>query len=129
MAEVSSFALLAELTNPYVIKLVHGLLNDCWVICQYACLEVSFVLTLHADTGSCQVGAANIDILAVKDEHLEVNTWTKHPLHAIIKDWVFVKVLSECLARLLCMNKPNLHTLTYKLRRARKGFFSFPVST
>lgn len=95
MAEVSAFARFAELANPYVIKLVHGLLNDCRVISQYACLKIAFVFTLHANTGTCQVGAADIDILAVKDEHLEVNSWTEHPLQTVVQDGVPVKVFAE----------------------------------
>ena len=84
MAEVSALALLAELANPYVIKLVHGLFNDCRLISQYACLKVAFVFTLHADTGTCKVGAADINFLEVKDEHLEVDPGTEHPFQPVI---------------------------------------------
>ena len=117
MAEVSALALLAELANPYVVKLVHGLFNDCRLISQYASFEIAFVFTLHADTGTCKVGAADINFLKVKDEHLEVNSWTEHPLQSVIQDRILIKVLPKGGTWFLSMNETHLHTLAYELRQ------------
>jgi hypothetical protein len=116
MAEVSAFARFAELANPYVIKLVHGLFYYCRVISQYARLKVAFIFTLHTDTGTCKVGASDIDLFEVKDEHLEMNTRTEHPLQTVVQDGIPVKVLPKGGTWFLSMNEPHLHVLAYELR-------------
>ena len=63
---------------PDFVELVHGLLHDFRVIGQDASLEVSFVVCLHSDAGTCKVRASYIHLLAVKDKHLEVDSRTKH---------------------------------------------------
>ena len=77
-AEVSSLASLAMFPYPDFVELVHGLLHDFRVIGQDASLEVSFVVCLHSDAGTCKVRASYIHLLAVKDKHLEVDSRTKH---------------------------------------------------
>ena len=123
MAEVSALALLAELTNPYIIKLVHGLFYYCRIVSQYASFKISFVFALHANTGTCQVGAADTDLLKVKDEHLEVNSWTEHPLQTVVQDGVPIEVLPKGGTWFLSMNEPHLHTLAYQLRQQSQERF------
>ena len=84
MAEVFAFAILAMPANPYVIKLVHDLLDYYRVVGQYACLKVAFVFAFHSDTCACQICTAYIDFLAIKDEYLEMNTGAEHALQTVI---------------------------------------------
>ena len=84
MAEVFALALLAMSAYPYVVELVHGLLNYYRVIGQYACLKITFILTFHSDTCACQICTAYIDFLAIKDEYLEMNTGAEHALQTVI---------------------------------------------
>ena len=121
--EGSAFASLAEFTYPYVIKLVHCLLNDCRGISQYACLEVTFVFAFHANTGTSKVCAANIHLFAVEDKHFEMNARTKHSLQAVIEYRVLVKILPKSRTRFFRMNEPNLHSLVYELGYERKEWF------
>ncbi len=109
-AVVLSLACFAVLADPNVVKLLHGLLNDLWVIGQDACLEVSLIAALHADACTREVRATDIHLLAVKDQHLEMNPGTQHTLQPVIQHWIPVKVLTEVRPRLLGMNQPHLHT-------------------
>ena len=83
-AEVSSLADLTMFTYPDFVELVHGLLHDFRVIGQDASLEVSLVVRLHSDAGTSKVRASHIHLLAVKDEHLEVDSRTKHTFQAVV---------------------------------------------
>ena len=103
------------LAYPHLIELVHGLLNDFRVICQDASLEVTSTLSLHTDSCTCEICAADIYLFTIKDQYLEMNTRTKHSLQTVIKYRILVKVLSEVWTRFLCMNQPYLHTTPNEL--------------
>ena len=47
--EVSALAFLAVFPYPNLIKLVHGLLNQFWIVGKDASLEVSSAVAFHAD--------------------------------------------------------------------------------
>ena len=66
--------------DPYVVKLLHGLFDDLWLIGQDAHLKVALVAALHADASPREVGAADVYFFAVKNQHLEVYPWAEHPL-------------------------------------------------
>ena len=70
--------------DPHIIKLLHGLFDDLWLIGQDARLEVALVAALHADACPREVRAADVHFLAVKDQHLEVYPGTKHPFQSVI---------------------------------------------
>ena len=72
-AVVFALAGFAVLAYPNIVKLLHGLLDDLWVIGQDASFEVTLIAALHANTGTREVCAADIHLLTVKDKHLEVN--------------------------------------------------------
>lgn len=73
-------ARLAVAACPHIVELLHGLLDNLWVIGQDARLEVTLIAALHADARPREVGAADVHLLAVKDQHLEVHPGTQHPL-------------------------------------------------
>ena len=83
-AEVFALADFAVLAHPNIIELLHGSLDDLWVIGQDAGFEVTLIATLHADACPREVSAADIHLLTVKDQHLEVNPGTQHPLQPVI---------------------------------------------
>ena len=66
-AEVTAFAFLAVFANPHVVELVHRVLQDFGVVGQDAGFEVAFVVVLHADAGTGEVRAADIDFCAVEN--------------------------------------------------------------
>lgn len=80
MRAAASAARRAVAACPHIVELLHGLLDNLWVIGQDARLEVALIAALHVDARPREVGAADIDLLAVKDQHLEVHPGTQHPL-------------------------------------------------
>ena len=111
-AEVFALAGLAVAAYPQFVKLIHGLLNDSGGIGEDSCLEVALVASFHADASTCEVGTADIYLLAIEDQHLEVHTRTQHPLQTVIQHRIAVKVLAEVWSRFLGMNEPNLNATT-----------------
>ena len=99
----------AVLAHPDVVKLLHGLLDDLWITGQDASLEVTLIAALHADASAREVSAADVHLLAVKNQHLEVNPGAQHPLQPVIQHGIPVKVLPEVRPRLLSMNQPHLN--------------------
>ena len=89
---LTGFAVLAD---PNVVKLLHGLLDDLRIIGQDAGLEVALIAALHANACPGEVSAADIYLLAVKDQHLEVNPGAEHPFQPVIQHRIPVKVLPE----------------------------------
>lgn len=82
----------AMFTNPDIIKLIHGSLHYFKFICQDACFKVAFVACLHTETCAREVGTANIDLLTIKNNHLEMNTQTKYSSQAVIGNYILAKV-------------------------------------
>ena len=64
-AEVFALAIFAVTPYPYIVKLIHCLLNNLWFVRQDASLEVTRRVGLHADAGTSEVGAADIHLFAV----------------------------------------------------------------
>ena len=102
--EVFAFAIFTVTPYPYIVKLIHCLLNNLWFVSQYAGLEVACRVCLHADAGTSEVGAAYIYLFAIEHQHLEVHTRAEHSLQSVIQYWEFVEILSEVRSRLLRMN-------------------------
>lgn len=115
-AEIFAFAIFAVTAYPYIVKLIHRLLNDLWLVSQYAGLEVASRVCLHADAGTCEVGAADIHFFTVKHQHLEVHTRAEHSLQSVIQYGILVEILSEVRPRLLCVNESHLHSPPYEQR-------------
>lgn len=99
--------------SPYAVKLLYGCLQKLWRVSKYTGLEVPSVSTFHPDTGSGQVGRADIRTLAVENQYLEVNTRTKHHLHTAPEHGETVKLLAEYWTRLFCMNQTHLDAATH----------------
>ena len=72
-------------------------------------------IILHANVGACEIGTTNICFFAIKDHHLEMHPWAKHPLQPIIKNWEPVKILPEVRPWLLGMNQPHSHPFLNQL--------------
>ena len=97
------------LTYPNIIELVHGLLNQLWIVGEDAGLEVAGAVAFHADACAGEVGAADICHLAIENKNLEMYSRTKHPFQAIKQGRIFVEVLTERWTRLLGMNESHLN--------------------
>ena len=121
--ELPPFASFAMFANPHVVELVHRLLHDFGVIGEDARLEVSLAIGFHADARTGEVRAADIDLLAVEDYQLEVDTRTKHSFQPIEQDGILVEVFSESWTRLFRMNETNLNTTPYQLGDEREERF------
>ena len=116
------------LAYPDLIKLVHRLLNDFWLISQDASLEVTRAISFHADAGTCKIGTTNIRLFAIKDHHLEMHPWAKHSLQPIIQNGEPVKVLPEVRPWLLSMNQPHSHTFLNQLsQHLQERLLCFPI--
>ena len=66
------FTILAVLSNPNIIKLVHGLLDQFGVVGEDARFEVARTIAFHANTCAGEVGATDVGYLSVKDQDLKV---------------------------------------------------------
>jgi|GEM_PF-4043072 hypothetical protein len=53
------------------------------------------VLSLHADAGAGQIGAADIDPLVVKDYHLGMNPWAQNTFQFLDEYRIIVEVFTE----------------------------------
>ena len=115
-AEIFAFAIFAVTAYPYIVKLIHRLLNDLWLVCQDASLEVASRVCLHADAGTSEVSAADIHLFTVEHQHLEMHTWAEHSLQSVIQYWVLVEILSEVRSRLLSVDESHLHSPPYEQR-------------
>lgn len=123
--ELPPFAGLAVFADPYIVELAHRLLHDFGLIGEDASLKVSLAIGFHADARPGEVCAADIDLLAVEDYQLEVDTRTKHSFQPIEQDGILVDVFSESWTRLFRMNKANLNATLDKLGDERKKRFLF----
>ena len=121
--EFPSFASLAVLANPHVVELVHCLFHDFGVVGEDARLKVSLAVGFHADARTRKIRTSDIDLLAVEDQHFEVNTGTKHPLQSVEKHRMFVEIFSEIRTWFFRMNKANLNATLDKLGDERKKRF------
>ena len=114
------FAGLAVLSYPYIIELVHGLLNQIGIVGEDSGLEVAGAVAFHADACAGEVGTTDVGCLSVKDQDLEMHSWAKHPFQTIEQGWIFVEVLTERWAWLLGMNEPHFHTFFDEFCQNRK---------
>ena len=67
---------------PDGIELVHRRFHKNGIIREDSRLEVPGGVPFHADTGTGQIGRADVRHLAVKDDHLEMDPRTQRPLQA-----------------------------------------------
>ena len=68
--KIFPFTSLAVLPNPNIIELIHGLLDQLWIVGEDASLEVAGAIAFHADACAGEVGAADISHLTVEDQNL-----------------------------------------------------------
>ena len=111
------------LADPYIVELVHCLFHYFGFVSENTSLKVSLAVGLHADARPGEVCAADIDLLAVEDYQLEVDTRTKHSFQPIEQDGILVEVFSESWTRLFRMNKANLNATLDKLGDEREKRF------
>lgn len=74
----------AVFAAPYDVELLWGSFNKSWVVGKDAGLEISAVTAFHANSGSGQIGAADIGRLKVEDPHVEVYPQAEHPLQSCL---------------------------------------------
>lgn len=113
-AEVFAFAIFTVTPYPYIVKLIHCLLNNLWFVRQEASLEVACCVGFHADAGTSEVCAADIHLFAVEHQHLEVYTRAEHALQSVIQYGVLVEILTEVRSRLLSVDESHLHSPPYE---------------
>lgn len=121
--ELPPFAGFAVLADPHVVELVHRLFHDFGLVGEDARLEVSLAIGFHTDTSAGEVRAADIDLLTVEDQHLEMHPRTKYPLQSVEKHRIFVEVLTEVRAGFLRVDEPYLHPAPYQLGNKREKRF------
>ena len=121
--ELPPFADLAVLADSYIVELVHRLFHYFGFVSENTSLKVSLAVGLHADARPGEVCAADIDLLAVEDYQLEVDTRTKHSFQPIEQDGILVEVFSESWTRLFRMNETNLNNTPYQLGDEREERF------
>ena len=109
--ELLSSAVLTLEPSPDRIELVNCGFDQGGVIGQDSSLKVSGSVALHSYPGTRQIGRTDIGSLAIKDDYLEVDTWTKGTLQAGKEDRVVVEILPEVRPRLLGVNQANLLAL------------------
>ena len=116
-AEGAAPAGFAVAAHPHLVELVHRLLHNHGVVGEDAGLEVAGIFTLHPDARAGKVGAADIDFLAIEDEHLKVHARTERPFHPVDERRVLVEVLAKRRSRFLGVDEPNFNALADKLRQ------------
>ena len=74
-----------------------------------------------------EVGAADIDFLAVEDKHLEVHARTESPFHPVDERRVLVEVLAERRSWFLGVDEPYFYAPADKLRQQFEERHLHPV--
>lgn len=67
---------------PNGVELINRCFHEGGIISQNARLKVSGTGTFHSDSGTCKDGRADVGHLQVKDDNLEMDTWTQSSLQA-----------------------------------------------
>ena len=110
-AKVLPFAARTMFAYPYGIELVHGLLNQFGVVGEDACLKVARAFSFLADACTSEVGTADVGLLAVEDQYLEMHPRTERPFKTIEQSRVFVEVFTESWTGLLGVDETDFDTL------------------
>ena len=105
------------LAHPYLIELLHCLLQNRGVVGEDADLEVAGVFALHPDARTGEVGAADVRLLAIEDEHLEMHARTERPFHPVDERRILVEILTERRSRFLGVDEPYFHAPADELRQ------------
>lgn len=126
-AEGAALAGFAVLAHPYLIELLHCLFHNHRVVGEDAGLEVAGVFALHTDARTGKVGAADIDFLAIEDEHLKVHARTERPFHPVDERRVLIKVFAERRSWFLGVDEPYFHAPTDELRQQFEERHLHPV--
>ena len=113
--------------HPHSVELVHRLLHNHGVVGEDAGLEVAGVFALHTNARTGEVGAADIDFLAIEDEYLEVYARTECTFHPVDERGVLVEVLAERRSRFLGVDEPDFNALADKLRQQFEERHFHPV--
>lgn len=115
--EGAALAGMTVLAHPYLIELLHCLFHNHRVVGEDAGLEVAGIFALHPDARAGKVGAADVRLLAIEDEHLEVHARTERPFHPVDERRVLVEILAERRSRFLGVDEPDSNALADKLRQ------------
>ena len=107
-------------SHPHAVELLDGLRYEGGVVGEDARLEVAGVGSLHADARARKICAAEIDRVAVEDQHLEVHPRTEHPLQPLDERRVLVEILAEGWSRLLGVDEAHLHAFAHQLCQHRE---------
>ena len=116
-AEGAALAGYAMAAHPHLVELVHCMFHNHRVVGEDAGLEVAGIFTLHPDARAGKVGAADIDFLAIEDEHLEMHARTERPFHPVDERGVLVEVLAERRSGFLGVDEPYFNAPADKLRQ------------
>ena len=116
-AEGAALAGFAVAAHPHSVEQLHCLFHNHSVVGEDAGLEVAGVFALHTNARTGEVGAADIDFLAIEDEHLEMHARTERPFHPVDERRVLIKVLAESGSRFLGVDEPYFHAPADELRQ------------
>lgn len=109
-------------TNPKGVELIDGGFHELGVVGKDACLEVAAELAFHADSRTSKVCRTHIDRLQIKNQHLEVHSWTQHAFQISGKNGIFVKILTEIRSWFLGVNQSDTHaTLEQRGNLSQQG--------
>jgi len=78
-AEGFSFTFGTSSPLPDAVEVVGGGIDQLRFVGEDACLEVAVVVAFHADTGTCEVGGADVGFRAVENHYLEMHPWAEFP--------------------------------------------------
>ena len=76
-AEVLPLTFGAVVSLPHAVEMVSGSIHQRRFIGEYSCLEIAVAFSLHADTGTREVGGADIGHRAVEYHYFEMYTRTE----------------------------------------------------
>ena len=119
-AELAAFAGFAVQSHPHAVELLDGLRHEGGFVGEDARLEIAGVLALHADARTGEVGAADIHLLTVEHQQLEVDARTERPFHPLDERRVLVEILAEGGTGFLGVDEAHLHAFAHQLSQHRE---------
>ena len=109
-AEGLPFALGTTSALPYAVEVVGSGIYQLRLVGEDAGLEVAVVVAFHADTGTCEVGGADIGYSTVEKHYLEMHPWAKSSFQPAPQPRILVEILAKILSWLFGMKQPHIDT-------------------
>ena len=94
-AEGAAAAGVAGFADPDGVEMGDGGFDEVGIVAPNAGFKIAFAVAFHADAGAGEVGGADIDLVEVKHDELEVDARAEHAFEAVEEGGVAVEVLAE----------------------------------